>query len=197
MKHSVRLLAVLVALLVVVPAAHATPIYYAATLSGAAEATPTLSLGTGEALVTIDTIAHTLLVQVTFSGLLTPNTASHIHCCTASPFAGTAGVATVTPTFTGFPSGVTSGTYSHLFDLTNANAYNPSYVTANGGLAGAEAALAAGMASGESYLNIHTSAYPGGEIRGFLTPVPEPASIVLFGTGLAGVIGRSLRKRRG
>jgi hypothetical protein len=197
MKKPLLLLALAAALLAPATAAHATPIYYAATLSGAAEATPTPSLGTGEALVTIDTIAHTLLVQVTFTGLLSNDTASHIHCCTASPFTGTAGVATVTPTFTGFPTGVTAGSYSHLFDLTNANAYNPSFVTANGGLAGAEAALAAGMASGTSYLNIHTTLYGGGEIRGFLTPVPEPASIVLFGTGLAGVIGRSLRKRRG
>ena len=33
-----------------------------------------------------------------------------------------------------------------------------------------------GVESGKAYLNIHTAAFPGGEIRGFLTPAPEPSS---------------------
>jgi hypothetical protein len=42
-------------------------------------------------------------------------------------------------------------------------------VTANGGTtAGAEAALLAGLEAGQAYLNIHTTMFPGGEIRGFL-----------------------------
>jgi hypothetical protein len=52
-----------------------------------------------------------MTVNVVFSGLTTPNTAAHIHCCVASP--GTTGVATTVPTFMGFPTGTTSGTYSH------------------------------------------------------------------------------------
>jgi CHRD domain/PEP-CTERM motif len=53
-------------------------------------------------------------------------------------------------------------------------------VTANGGTtASAEAALAASMAVGEAYLNIHTTVVPGGEIRGFLTAVPEPSTFML------------------
>jgi CHRD domain len=163
----------------------AGPITYFATLDGASESPSNASPGTGSAEVIIDTVANTLSVFVTFSDLLGTTTASHIHCCTAVPDSGTAGVATVTPTFTGFPLGVSSGTYDHVYDLTLATSYNAAFVTANGGTtAGAEAALAAGMAAGEAYLNIHTSFSPGGEIRGFLVPAPEPATLGLVGLAL-------------
>jgi len=129
------------------------------------------SSGTGNAVVTWDTVTNIMTVSVVFSGLTTPNTAAHIHCCVASP--GNAGVATTTPTFTGFPSGTTSGTYSHSFDMLNATSYNPAFITSHGGtVASAEAALLAGLQAGQTYLNIHTSMFGGGEIRGFLvTPV--------------------------
>src|SRR6267154_2054543 len=129
------------------------------------------SSGTGTALITFDTVANQMTVNVVFSGLTTPNTAAHIHCCISAP--GTTGVATTTPTFTGFPGGVTSGTYSHAFNMLAVGSYNPSFVAAHGGTAaGAEAALLAGMLAGQTYLNIHTTMFGGGEIRGFLvTPV--------------------------
>ena len=125
------------------------------------------SAGTGTAVVTWDTTTSMMTVNVIFGGLTTGTTASHIHCCVAAP--GTAGVATTTPTFTGFPLGVTSGNYSHTFDMLDVSSYNPSFVTANGGTAAsAEAVLFAGLQAGQAYLNVHTSANPGGEIRGFL-----------------------------
>jgi CHRD domain/PEP-CTERM motif len=65
-------------------------------------------------------------------------------------------------------------------------------------VAGAEAALAAGLDAGRAYLNIHSTAYPGGEIRGFL--VPEPGTFILTGTGvlaLALVHRRRLNATRG
>ena len=176
------------------PAAWAAPITYSSNLSGLNEAPPNASAGTGLALVTIDTVAHTLSVDVSFSGLSGLVTASHIHCCTASPLTGTAGVATMVPTFLGFPSGVTSGSYSHTFDLTMTPSFNPAFVTLHGGsLSSAETDLAAGMAAGRAYLNIHTNAFPGGEIRGFLTPVPEPGTFVLAAAVLLVPI---LRRRR-
>ena len=156
---------------------------YDAFLSGPAESPPNPSPGTGFAQVTVDTgfsgLDDTMQVEVTFSGLLGTTTASHIHAATASPGTGTAGVATTTPYFAGFPLGVTSGSYSNTLDLTLASSYNPAFITANGGTtAGAEAALLASMAADTAYLNIHTTVVPGGEIRGFLTPVtvPEPSS---------------------
>jgi hypothetical protein len=135
-------------------------------------------------------------VTVTFTGLLGTTTASHIHCCTTIPFVSTAGIATVTPTFTGFPLGVTSGSYtSPVFDLSTAAGWNAAFITANGGTpASAEAALLAGLNSGEAYLNIHTTVVPGGEIRGFLQ-APEPATLALIGSGLLG-LGSVRRQRR-
>jgi hypothetical protein len=77
---------------------------------------------------------------------------------------------------------VTSGSYDHTLDMTMASSYNPAFVTDHGGtIPSAEAALLASMKAGTSYLNIHTTLNPGGEIRGFLTAVPEPSSLVLLG----------------
>jgi len=151
--------------------AAAQPVRYFGALSGAAESPPVASPAIGFTQVAIDTTAHALDVAVVFSGLTSAATAAHIHCCTTDPITSTAGVATQTPYFVSFPVGATAGTYLHSFDLTSASSFNASFVTAHGGTpAGAEAALAAGMAAGKAYLNIHTTNFPGGEIRTFLFP---------------------------
>ncbi len=148
--------------------ANAAVTTYTCLLDGASESPPNASPGTGFGIVDIDPVAHTMRVRANFSGLLGNVTASHIHAPTAVAFAGTAGVATTTPTFAGFPLGSTFGTYDNTLDMTLASSYNPSYVTANGGTtAGAEAALFAAIAAGKAYLNIHSSVVGSGEIRGF------------------------------
>jgi hypothetical protein len=173
--------------------ASATIFLFKAALSGAAEVPANPSPGTGTAAVTFDNVANTLTVNVTFSGLIGNTVASHIHCCTAVSNTGNTGVATETPSFPLFPTGVTSGSYTDTFNLTLASSYNPAFVTANGGTAAsAEAALLAGMLGSKSYLNIHTVAFPGGEIRGFLSSVPEPASWLLMIVGF-GAVGAALR----
>ena len=157
-------------------------------LSAANESPATGSPGVGTATVTWDTVTSMMTVDVTFSLLTGPNTAAHIHCCVASP--GTAGVATVTPTFTGFPAGA-SGTYLHTFDMLDAASYNPAFITAHGNtVLTARNDLLAGLLSGQTYLNIHTQANSGGEIRGFLqqVSVPEPGTYLLLGTGLLALI---------
>jgi hypothetical protein len=176
--------------------AHATLFVYTVIFSSLGEAAS--SPGTGNGTVIYDNVAHTLDLSCSFSGLLGTTTASHIHAATVSPFTGSAGVATTTPTFALFPLGVTSGSFANVLDLTLASSYNPTYVTANGGTtAGAEAALTTAIANGQAYWNIHTSFAPGGEIRGFLTPVPEPSGLAFAGLFAAGVIGHAWRRKAG
>ena len=175
----------------------ATSNTYSTTLSGAAEAPPNASPGTGMATVGFDVGTHMLVIDVTFSGLLGTTTAAHIHCCTAVPGEGTAGVATQTPTFVDFPLGVMAGSYSHVFDTSLADTWNQAFINAHGGTtAGAEAALLAGLDTGEAYLNLHTTFAPGGEIRGFLQPVPEPAEVAMLGIGLPFMLMLARRRRR-
>lgn len=176
--------------------ASATLTDYVAILDGPSESPPNASPGTGFATFEFDSVANTLLINFSFSGLVGTTTASHIHGGTAVPGTGTAGVATTTPTFAGFPLGVTSGTYNNTLDLTQASSYNPAFVTANGGTtASAEAALIGFMNSDRAYLNIHTTAFPGGEIRGFITVVPEPSSIALMSV-CGGAFAFMLRRRK-
>lgn len=164
--------------------ADAVPITYRATLSGTAEDPPNASPGTGSALVTIDTAANDLHVMFSFADLLGTTTAAHIHGPTAMPLDGIAGVVTTTPTFPGTPLGVTTGSYDQSFDLTLASTFNSAFVTAQGGVPEASAALAAALAEGTAYLNIHTTSFGMGEIRGFLTPIPLPAALPLLLAGL-------------
>ena len=163
---------------------------YRATLSGPAEVIPNASPGTGMATLVIDNAAMTANLHVSFMDLLANTTAAHIHCCTDMALTGSAGVASMTPSFVDFPSGVTSGVYDHSFSLSDPSFYNPAFISAHGGTAAtAAAALLSGIGMHEAYFNIHTAQYPGGEIRGFLVaaPVPEPGSWAMLGIGLAGI----------
>jgi hypothetical protein len=196
MKHTLKALAAIL-VLACAQSAQAAPLLYRAILSGPNEFPPQASPGFGQADVFVDPVANTLQVNVVFGGLLGTTTASHIHCCTATPFAAaTAGVATAVPTFPGFPLGVTSGTYTSIvFDMLDPLSYNPAFITSHGGTAAtAEAALFAGIFANEAYLNVHSSFAGSGEIRGFLVFVPEPVTLSVFGAGLAGVA--LLRRRR-
>jgi len=192
-------LAVLLSSSLALPAAsaHASVIVYEAALSGPNESPANASPGTGFTTIRYDDVAHTLRVQISFSGLLGNTTASHIHVLSdlSQP---TGPVFTQTPYFPNFPLGVQAGTYDSTFDLTQSSSWNPS--TLNGALFGGstaaiEAYFAQGLQQGRAYLNVHTNQFPGGEIRGFLTPaVPEPATwaLLLVGFGLA---GGALRRR--
>ena len=194
MKYVSPALVLLAALMLPAAAAHAVPMTFVANLSGANEIPPNNSPATGLATVVLDTTAHTIQIGATFSGLTTNTVAAHIHCCLPSPLAPgvNVGVATTVPAFPGFPLGVTEGTYPlTLFDLTQPTIYNPAFVTLQGGIPQAEAALEMGIQNGETYFNIHTVMFPGGEerdfLRGVLVAAPEPTSLVLLGSALFGL----------
>ena len=192
MRYVSSALVLLAAVVMQAPSAHAATTTFGGNLSGANEVPPTDSPATGSVKVVLDPTAETIEITAAFSGLTTPDTAAHIHCC--APLGTNVGVATTLPAFPGFPLDVTQGTYlSPLFSLLDPAFYNPTFVAAEGGLPGAEASLVAGIEDGQAYFNIHTTQFPGGEIRTQLLPegvrggVPEPSTWAMMLLGFAGL----------
>jgi CHRD domain len=185
MRYVSPALFMMAALMLPAPAAHAIPMTFGGVLSGANEVPVVATPGAGTAVVVLDPTAQTIQIIAAFFGLTTPDTAAHIHCC--APLGTNAGVATTLPAFLGFPLGVTQGTYlSPIFNLGDPSFYNSAFITMQGGLSQAEAALIAGIEGGQTYFNIHTMANPGGEIRSQLFALGVPGPIA--GAGLPGLV---------
>jgi hypothetical protein len=86
--------------------------------------------------------------------------------------------AVVTP----FATGV-GGTFSGKWDATEGNSTT-------------FAAQLDNILNGRSYINFHTTQFPGGEIRGNIALVPEPETYLLLLGGLA-LLTRTVQRRRG
>jgi hypothetical protein len=182
------------ALLSLGTSASATVYNFETSLAGANEDPAVPSTGTGSAHVVYDDAAHTLSIHLEFADLVGTTTVAHIHAPTAVPFSGNVGVATFPGTFPGFPSGVTSGVYDGSWDLTDPASYTGGFLNNFGGgtAAGAEARLFNAMATGQAYVNIHSSFAGGGEIRGFLRPVPDTGSMaILLGSAMVALFAFS------
>jgi hypothetical protein len=111
-----------------------------ATLDGKSQVPPNTSAATGKAELDYDPASKKLSWTVTYTGLSGPATAAHFH---GPAEAGkNAGVAVAIPNATSSP---VSGSAT----LTDAQA--------------------ADLVAGKYYINIHTAANPGGEIRGQVT----------------------------
>ena len=113
---------------------------FKATLDGKSETPPNTSAGTGTADIDWDAATKKLSWKLTYSGLSGPATAAHFHGPAEAD--KNAGVALAIPNATSSP---VEGSAT----LTDAQA--------------------ADLAAGKYYINIHTAANPGGEIRGQVT----------------------------
>lgn len=114
--------------------------HFTVTLTGAEEVPPVETEGTGSADVIYDTETMTLTWTAEYSGLSGPATAAHFH--------GPAAV------------GENAGPVVPLESIES-----PAEGTAT-----LTAEQAAALEAGNWYLNFHTEANPGGEIRGQVTP---------------------------
>jgi len=122
------------------------PASYKADLSAASEVPPNQSTGKGAATVTYDDSTKTVTWEGTFTGLSGPATAAHIHGpAEAGKNAGV--IVAISQAGTPFTS-----PFQGSMKLADDKA----------------AALASALSAGQAYVNIHTAANPGGELRGQL-----------------------------
>jgi hypothetical protein len=174
MKHQIAAAVSALFLAAVAAPVHATTTSFIASLGALGEPVPT-SLATGFATVSFDDVLFKVSVQLSFAGIANSAPFGHIHCCTAVAGTGNAGV---NLGFNALPA-ATSGSYSDSFTLAS----------------GAFSTLLTGVSAGKAYVNIHTpGTYGGGEIRGFLAPIPEPETYALMLAGL-GAVAWAARKR--
>lgn len=173
--------------------AQAAVLTWTATLSGSQEIPPAETLGTGFGTVEYNDVTNVLSLYLEWESLTGPGVQAHIHCCVLSP-PGNVGIA-IDLWLPSDPPQPATGSFAASYDLDLVNPFRASFVSDNGGTtASALAALIEFMNTGEgrAYFNIHTAQFPGGEIRGNLAPVPEPATFALMLGGIAGVL---LRRR--
>jgi hypothetical protein len=155
--------------------------FFTATLNGENQSPANGSPGTAIVDVTLDLDILDLRLDVVFNGLSSPITGAAIHAATAVPGSGITGVAVPVP---GFPTGGTSGMYDQTFSIAVPSSYDPTFIAASGGTTSdALNAFVFSLEDGKAYLNIYTTGFPNGEIRGFLTEVPEPVDGDFDGDG--------------
>jgi hypothetical protein len=127
--------------------------------------------GTGTTQVRIDYEAQSVSYELSYSGLSSPVTQAHIHFAQSGVngniivyLCDNTGLAPK-----GTPACPDSGTVTGTVTAADGNPpNNPLPVTAQGIQPGDFAALVAAIKQNAGYINVHTTIYPAGEIRGQL-----------------------------
>jgi hypothetical protein len=133
---------------------------WVAILNGANERpTPVTTPATGRAFFVDNTTSITFFID--YSGLTTNGTISHIHVGTAEQAGG---IIIDLPTSPSNLPDATAGTLAGTIDMTLTNVASPNRPATT------PQQLRDLFNSGGSYVNIHTSTNPGGEIRGQVVP---------------------------
>jgi hypothetical protein len=159
------------AMCLLIVAAASAQTTYQAFLMGTNSVPANGSPATGFGTVVLNAAMDQITVDMSWSGLTAPATAAHIH----GP-ADTAHNAAVMFPFSGVPAATAGTIPEQVFAIT------PTQVGY--------------LQTGMLYMNIHTSTFPGGEIRGQLLAVPEPSSILSLMCGITGLGGLALRRRK-
>jgi hypothetical protein len=182
MKSLFLMCAVTVVLTIAAPS-QAALIDFHADMIGSNEVPPNASRASGPANFALDTAAGTLSVVLGFAGLSPLATGAHIHCCTGPGM--NAPIVLPFSSADSFPFGVTGGSFVHTYDLS----------TSLTGISVAD--FLAGLEAGQAYANIHTSIFPGGEIRGQIIPtIPEISTWAMMFLGFASVGYMTYRRRK-
>lgn len=150
------------ALLAVASSSHAETTQFKAALKGAAQVPPSETTGTGAVTATYDSVTKRLSWKGSYSGLSGPPTAAHIHG-PAAP-----GINARLVFWTSDNIGQCSQGECKLSSDTKAQPLTSPFE----GSATLTDAQAAELMGGLYYVNIHTNAYPRGEIRGQLLKSP-------------------------
>lgn len=178
--------AIVIALVPSFVGAQATTTSYRATLNGTSEVPANTSTATGTFTATLDEAAGTLTWTLTVP-TITAMTMSHLHTGAAGANGGVVLDLFIPPT------GTTAGTVNASGTARAADLKGP--------MAGNLPGFIAALKAGTIYANVHTTANPGGEIRGQVasttatTPpaaAPAPAPAKTGSAGLSGISSMSL-----
>lgn len=134
---------------------------FTATYSGANEVPPNASAATGTIVGVYNDATNTIYYNIVFSGLSANTSAAHFHA-PAAPGVN----AGVTLGHAGFPTAVMAGNYSKIDVFTDAQETN--------------------LKAGLMYSNIHTSLFPGGEIRAQIVLGAASSEIYTFSRTYSG-----------
>ena len=148
----------------------ATTINLFASIDGLQEVPPSGSPGTGTGVMTYDDITNLLSWNIAYSGLIGTPTLSHFH--------GPA------------PVGINAGVQVDIVANSGGSITSPMI-----GSATISDPQEADLLAGLWYINIHSTAYASGEIRGQVQAVPIPPALWLFGSGLLGLVGIARHKK--